>query len=911
MCRILTKRRLDYYANPLYDKVPLFKEGDVVWVYEKPPCTSLWLVYEAKIKARLAQLMPQYDNCLRMGAEIPVYDVDFQWTVVEEEQPDDDDVQVVEQRFVNRFFEQHIYDPKRLTAEEMFCHVGMNNQNVLYSHTGGGLDLHEFVISESAYENEPVGEIKDNTGRRVKGTGYENLVEMATICAMCNDSSVDYNETKHIYGKVGEATETALIVLAEKINPFNTEKNGLSKRDLGIAANRSIQGMWKKDYTLEFSRDRKSMSSYCSPTKGSKFPGGGGAKMFCKGAPEGVLGRCLHVRVGNTKIPLTPQLKTKIFEKTREYGTGRDTLRCLARATVDEPMNPSQMNLEDSTLFYKYETNMTLVGVVGMLDPPRKEVFDAIQKCRGAGIRVIVITGDNKGTAEAICRRIGVFGENESTEGMSYTGREFDDLSIHEQQNAVLRARLFSRVKPAHKSKIVEFLQAAGEITALMGDGVNDAPALKKAEIGIAMGSGTAVAKSASEMVLADDNFSSIVSTVEEGRAIYNNRKQFIRYLISSNIGEVVSIFLTAALGMPEALIPVQLLWVNLVTDGLPATALGFNAPDLDIMDKPPRSSKESLISGWLSFRYMAIGGYVGAGTVGAAAWWFMISPTGPQMSYYQLTHHLACANEPENFRGMDCDVFEHPHPMTMASKEVFDSIQKCRGAGIRVIVITGDNKGTAETICRRIGVLGENMSGMSDPHRKEVFAAIQNCRGAGIPQMTLGVTTGAVPGCAAEQGTSSSDEKSPSRKRKRGGRKDGGNKDDIPNYFITEGQRQAGHPERLVAFRFNNQVCEPSLVPRPQHVGDPLQPTVERFLTALQAEGHRNTFMGLAFKVHTARAQSEAIYLSPRPEVTVDELETAVDAIRGLVPRGCTVSWATPTEEEGAAALEAGFSLD
>ncbi|XP_055339831.1 uncharacterized protein LOC129589165 isoform X2 [Paramacrobiotus metropolitanus] len=135
MCRILTKRRLEYYANPLYDKVPLFKEGDIVWVYEKPPRTSVWMVYEAKIKARLAQLMPQYDNYLRMGADIPVYDVEFQWTVVEEEQPDDDDVQVVEQRFVNRFFEQHIYDPKRLTAEEMFCHVGMNNQNVLYNLT--------------------------------------------------------------------------------------------------------------------------------------------------------------------------------------------------------------------------------------------------------------------------------------------------------------------------------------------------------------------------------------------------------------------------------------------------------------------------------------------------------------------------------------------------------------------------------------------------------------------------------------------------------------------------------------------------------------------------------------------------------------------------------------------------------
>ncbi|XP_060794752.1 ATPase sarcoplasmic/endoplasmic reticulum Ca2+ transporting 1, like isoform X1 [Neoarius graeffei] len=524
---------------------------------------------------------------------------------------------------------------------------------------GDHVSLDCFDISGSKYT--PEGEVTRG-GAKVDCNLYDGLVELATICALCNDSSLDYNEAKKIYEKVGEATETALCCLVEKMNVFKTNVSNLSSVERANACCSAVKHMMKKNFTLEFSRDRKSMSVYCTPSRGDS-----GSKMFVKGAPEGVIDRCTYVRVGSGRVPLSGPIKDKIMTIIKEWGTGRDTLRCLALATRDTPLKVEEMSLDDSSKFADYETDLTFVGCVGMLDPPRKEVTGSIQLCKDAGIRVIMITGDNKGTAVAICRRIGIFGEDEDVTGKAYTGREFDDLPRAEQSEAVTRACCFARVEPSHKSKIVEYLQGYDEITAMTGDGVNDAPALKKAEIGIAMGSGTAVAKSASEMVLADDNFSSIVAAVEEGRAIYNNMKQFIRYLISSNVGEVVCIFLTAALGLPEALIPVQLLWVNLVTDGLPATALGFNPPDLDIMGKAPRSPKEPLISGWLFFRYMAIGGYVGAATVGAAAYWFLYDEEGPKVTYHQLSHFMQCHDENEDFTGIDCEVFEAAPPMTMA----------------------------------------------------------------------------------------------------------------------------------------------------------------------------------------------------------------------------------------------------
>jgi len=332
---------------------------------------------------------------------------------------------------------------------------------------------------------------------------------------------------------------------------------------------------------------------------------------------------------------LTENISSLLSKGIEEYGNRG--LRIMALASVDNVTSPLSKQAKTTSEYAQLEQNMTLIGFIGALDPPRPEVADSIRKCREAGIRVVVITGDSQNTAETICRQIGVFGTDEDLTGKSFTGRQFDDLSEAEKLEAAMNASLFCRTEPTHKSKLVDLLQSAGEVVAMTGDGVNDAPALKKADIGVAMGSGTDVAKLAADMVLADDNFATIEAAVEEGRSIYNNTQQFIRYLISSNIGEVVSIFLTAAMGMPEALIPVQLLWVNLVTDGLPATALSFNPADHDIMKRLPRKRDEALIGGWLFFRYMVIGTYVGIATVGGYAWYFMFSEAGPKVSFHAL----------------------------------------------------------------------------------------------------------------------------------------------------------------------------------------------------------------------------------------------------------------------------------
>ncbi|KAL9714813.1 hypothetical protein Ac2012v2_001473 [Leucoagaricus gongylophorus] len=506
----------------------------------------------------------------------------------------------------------------------------------------------EFTVEGTTFS--PVGSIYSASGKEATDERQSDPVQrLAEIASICNDAKVVYNSEKQSYASVGEPTEAALKVLVEKIGCRDELPESLSSlppSERVNAINEHFERKISRLLTFEFSRDRKMMSVLVRLN--------GTGALFVKGAPESVLERCTSVLVQGKTIPLTPALRSTLLEHVLSYAS--DGLRTLAFAYVNRnDIDTSHYYSDTSKDYSRFEQDLTFVSVVGMLDPPRPEVREAIANCRAAGIRVICITGDNKRTAETICRQIGIFGEDEDLKGKSYTGKEFEALSDEEKVRVVKRASLFSRTEPGHKSQLVDLLQELEMVVAMTGDGVNDAPALKKADIGVAMGSGTDVAKLAADMVLADSNFATIEKAVEEGRLIYNNTKQFIRYLISSNIGEVVSIFLTVLLGMPEALIPVQLLWVNLVTDSLPATALGFNPPDHSIMRVPPRNSREPLVGKWLFFRYLVIGLYVGCATVFGYAWWFVSYGGGPQISFYQLTHFHQCSTK---FPEIGCQMF-------------------------------------------------------------------------------------------------------------------------------------------------------------------------------------------------------------------------------------------------------------
>ena len=264
----------------------------------------------------------------------------------------------------------------------------------------------------------------------------------------------------------------------------------------------------------------------------------------------------------------------------------------------------------------------TIVGIVGIKDPARPEVADSIQSCTEAGIRVIMITGDARDTAIAIAKDVNIFQDSPDGKNQSYKafeGREFFEKPEYEQIDLLKTGNIvFCRAEPSDKQKLIKMLQSLNEISAMTGDGVNDAPALQQADIGVAMGiTGTEVSKEAADMILVDDNFSTIVNAIEEGRCIYANMQAFICFLISCNMGEICAILLATLSGVPEPLTAMHLLWVNLVTDGPPATALGFNPPVPDSMRQPPRPSDEPIMTRWLITRYCLTGLYVGIATIG------------------------------------------------------------------------------------------------------------------------------------------------------------------------------------------------------------------------------------------------------------------------------------------------------
>ncbi|XP_059646969.1 calcium-transporting ATPase 1, endoplasmic reticulum-type-like [Cornus florida] len=452
-----------------------------------------------------------------------------------------------------------------------------------------------------------------------------NLQMIAKIAAVCNDAGVTQFENKYVAS--GMPTEAALKVLVEKMGlPKEFDDQICSSHSDLLRYCQKWNQIERRIATLEFDRERKSMSIIVSSLSGKR-------SLLVKGAVENVLERSNSIQLlDGSVMELDQNSRNLILQSLHEMSTA--ALRCLGFAYRDElpefatydgeEDHPAHELLLKPLNYSSIESKLTFVGLVGLRDPPREEVHKAIEDCKAAGIRVMVITGDYKNTAEAICREIGVFEPEEDITMKSLTCKEFMDLNDMKAHLRQIGGLLFSRAEPMHKQEIVRLLKEDGEVVAMTGDGVNDAPALKLADIGIAMGiTGTEVAKEASDMVLADDNFSTIVAAVGEGRSIYDNMKAFIRYMISSNIGEVVSIFLTAALGIPEGLIPVQLLWVNLVTDGPPATALGFNPPDRDIMKKPPRRSEDCLITAWTLFRYLVIGLYVGIATVGIFIIWY------------------------------------------------------------------------------------------------------------------------------------------------------------------------------------------------------------------------------------------------------------------------------------------------
>ena len=379
----------------------------------------------------------------------------------------------------------------------------------------------------------------------------ERYLSLSSI--LCNDSDVNEEGIE-----IGDPTEVALINYAEKYD----------------VDYKSIRENYTRISEIPFDSDRKLMTTVNLIDDENI--------MFTKGAPDVIFKRCKYALKYDEVVEISDEILDE-YKKINENFSNR-ALRVLAFAykNVSDEFEPS---LDD-------ENNLILIGLMAMIDPPREEVFDAVKEAKSSGIKTIMITGDHKTTAAAIAREIGIMEKDD----LALTGQELDSLTDEELDNKLEKISVYARVSPENKIRIVKSWQKKGKVTAMTGDGVNDAPALKQANIGIGMGSGTEVAKDASAMVLVDDNFATIVNAIEVGRTVYNNIKKSITYLFSGNLGGIIAILFAVFAGWANPFTTIQLLFINLVTDSLPAIALGFEKPEKDTMNKPPRDPNESIL---------------------------------------------------------------------------------------------------------------------------------------------------------------------------------------------------------------------------------------------------------------------------------------------------------------------------
>ena len=442
-------------------------------------------------------------------------------------------------------------------------------------------DYTTFLVSGDGFE--PAGKFYKD-GEEIDPRKISGLKELITTGILCNDSSLK-EEDGH-YKVFGDTTEGTLIVLGLRAD-----------FDVGKVQEENPR---KKD--IPFTSERKLMTTVHS-VDGERIA-------HAKGAPERILEKSSRALIHGEIVQMTEEMRNQILELNEQWAS--EAFRILALAY--RPLPADLKEIDEKTV----ETDFIFLGMVAMMDLPRKDAIEAIAESKRAGIRVVMITGDHKLTAEAIAKQMKIAEDDY----LVVTGVELEKMSDEELEDQVESIAVYARVSPEHKIRIISALQERGHVVAMTGDGVNDAPALKRADIGIAMGiTGTDVAKEAADMVLTDDNFASIVKATEEGRGIYDNIRKFVAYLLSANVGEVLVMFMaTLIFAEPELLpflIPIQILWINLVTDGLPALALGVDPIPGDIMEREPRDPKENPINREMFFMIVLVGIIMLVGTLG------------------------------------------------------------------------------------------------------------------------------------------------------------------------------------------------------------------------------------------------------------------------------------------------------